>query len=115
MGTLTQQQRRTLREPSAGQLERIWAEPPGFLGWFRHVHHTSIGKRYFITAFAFFLVGGLLAAIMRLQLARAENHIVGPDLYNQIFTTHGTIMMFLFAVPMMFESFSVYLVPLMVG
>ena len=68
-----------------------------------------------VTAFAFFLAGGVLAALMRIQLARPENHFIGPDLYNQIFTVHGSTMMFLFAVPMMFEALAVYLVPLMVG
>ena len=51
---------------------------------------------------------------MRMQLARPENTLLGPDLYNQIFTMHGTTMMFLFAVPVM-EAIGVYLVPLMVG
>ena len=80
-----------------------------------HVNHRSIGKRYMVTAFAFFLAGGILAALMRIQLSRPENHFLGPDLYNQIFTVHGSTMMFLFAVPMMFEALAVYLVPLMVG
>jgi cytochrome c oxidase subunit I len=96
-------------------LERIWKDPAGFWGWFTHVNHRSIGKRYMITAFGFFLAGGVLAALMRIQLSRPENHFLGPDLYNQIFTTHGSTMMFLFAVPMMFEALAVYLVPLMVG
>lgn len=97
------------------RLARTWAEPGGFWGWFKHVHHTSIGKRYIVTAFIFFLLGGILALLMRLQLARPNNHFLGPDKYNQIFTMHGTNMMFLFAVPMMFEALAVYFVPLMVG
>jgi cytochrome c oxidase subunit I+III len=96
-------------------LERIWKDPSGFWGWFTHVNHHSIGKRYMVTAFAFFLAGGVLATLMRIQLSRPENHFLGPDLYSQIFTTHGSTMMFLFAVPMMFEALAVYLVPLMVG
>lgn len=99
----------------ATQLAGVWAEPSGFLGWFKAVHHTTIGKRYMVTAFGFFLAAGLLAGAMRLQLAFPEAHIMGPDLYNQIFTMHGSVMMFLFAVPMMFEALSVYFVPLMVG
>lgn len=99
----------------AVRLERVWAEPSGFMGWFKAVHHTTIGKRYMITAFGFFLTAGLLAGAMRLQLAFPEAHIMSPDLYNQVFTMHGTVMMFLFAVPMMFEALSVYFVPLMVG
>ena len=80
-----------------------------------NVHHRAIGKRYIVTAFVFFLLGGILAPLMRLQLARPENHVLSPDLYNQVFTMHGSTMMFLFAVPMMFEALGVYLVPLMVG
>lgn len=102
-------------ETHASRLAHVWAEPKGFLGWFKAVHHTTIGKRYMLTAFAFFLAAGLLAGLMRLQLAFPEAHIISPDLYNQIFTMHGSVMMFLFAVPMMFEALSVYFVPLMVG
>jgi cytochrome c oxidase subunit 1 len=95
-------------------LERTWAEPPGLYGWFSHVDHKSIGRRYLVTAFGFFLIAGVLAALMRLQLSRPDNTFLGPDLYNQIFTTHGTTMMFLFAVPVM-QGLGIYFVPLMVG
>jgi len=98
----------------ARMLEQTWAEPRGFLGWWSHVDHKSIGRRYLVTAFAYFLLGGVLAALMRLQLSRPDNTFIGPDLYNQIFTTHGTTMMFLFAVPVM-QALGVYFVPLMVG
>jgi cytochrome c oxidase subunit I+III len=96
------------------RLERVWADPGGLVGWFTHVDHKSIGRRYIATAFGFFLAGGLLAALMRIQLARPDSRIFSPDLYNQIFTTHGTTMMFLFAVPAM-QGLGVYLVPLMIG
>jgi cytochrome c oxidase subunit 1 len=96
------------------ELEATWYVPTGFIGWFRVVDHRTIGRRYIVTAFAFFLVAGVLAALIRLQLALPDNHLLGPDLYNQIFTVHGTAMMFLFAVPIM-EAMGVYLVPLMVG
>jgi cytochrome c oxidase subunit I+III len=95
-------------------LERTWANPKGFIGWLSEVDHKAIGRRNIVTAFGFFAFGGVLAALMRIQLARPENTFIGPDLYNQIFTTHGTTMMFLFAVPVML-AFGVYLVPLMVG
>src|SRR5438067_328892 len=95
-------------------VERTWTDPSGFFGWFTHVDHKSIGKRYIVTAFVFFLLGGLLAAAMRLQLARPDNHLIGPDLYDEIFSMHGTTMMFLFAVPMG-QALGVYFVPLMVG
>jgi cytochrome c oxidase subunit 1 len=96
------------------QLERTWATPSGILGQLSSVDHKVVGRRYIITAFVFLCVGGLLAVAMRLQLGKPESHLVGPDRYNQLFTMHGTTMMFLFAVPVM-EAFGVYLVPLMVG
>ena len=95
-------------------LERTWRDAPGFVGALCAIDHKTIGKRYIVTAFAFFLSAGLLAALMRLQLARPESTLIGPDRYNQLFTTHGTAMMFLFAVPVM-QGMAVYLVPLMVG
>jgi cytochrome c oxidase subunit 1 len=95
-------------------LENTWGDQPGLLGYLRSVNHKTIGKRFIVTAFAFFILAGILAVLMRIQLARPENKFLGPDLYNQIFTMHGTVMMFLFAVPMM-EAMAVYLVPLMVG
>ena len=95
-------------------LERTWQSPTGVFGWFSAVDHRSIGKRFIVTAFAFFLLGGVLALLMRLQLAYPESRFLGPDLYNQIFSMHGTTMMFLFAVPVM-QGMGIYLVPLMVG
>jgi cytochrome c oxidase subunit I+III len=101
-------------ERSRRQLEETWAEPTGFFGWFRCVHHTNIGRRFIVTAFVFFLLGGVEALLLRIQLARPENQFLGPDAYNQIFTMHGTTMMFLFAVPIM-EALGIYFMPLMVG
>ena len=95
-------------------LDRTWSRPAGLYGWLCAADHKTIGIRYLVTAFGFFMLAGLLAAAMRLQLSRPENAVLGPDLYNQLFTTHGTTMMFLFAVPMM-QGLGVYLVPLMVG
>jgi len=96
------------------QLSDTWYVPRGIIGWFSVADHKTIGRRYIITAFGFFIFAGVLAAMMRLQLAVPNNHFIGPDLYNQIFTVHGTMMMFLFAVPVM-EAMGIYLVPLMVG
>ena len=98
------------------RLDRTWREEKGgFWRWFTNVHHTSIGIRFMVTSFIFFLLGGILAAMMRLQLARPENGFLGPDAYNQIFTVHGSTMIFLFAVPMLFQGFGTYLVPLICG
>jgi len=96
-------------------LRTTWSEGRGIYHWFTNVHHTTIGKLYFVTSFIFFLLGGILAALVRIQLARPENNFLGPDKYNQFFTVHGSTMIFLFAVPMMYQAFGVYLVPLMVG
>ncbi|KAA0687970.1 cytochrome c oxidase subunit I [Neorhizobium sp. P12A] len=96
------------------RLAATWSTPAGLWGALSTVDHKIIGRRYIVTAFVFLALGGLLAMAMRLQLSRPEARFVGPDRYNQIFTMHGTNMMFLFAVPVM-EAMAVYLVPLMVG
>ncbi len=95
-------------------LERTWRDPPGLVGWLSAINHKSIARRFVLTTFGFFLAGGLLALLMRLQLAVPRNTLVGPDLYNQLFSMHGTTMMFLFAVPVM-QAVAGYLIPLMIG
>ena len=101
-------------EADARQLDVTWRDPGGLWGWLTTVDHKSIAKRYIITAFLMFIAGGIQAAMIRMQLALPENNLLGPDRYNQIFTTHGTTMMFLFAVPIM-NAMGLYFVPLMVG
>jgi cytochrome c oxidase subunit 1 len=102
----------------AGELDRrlaaTWSTPPGLWGALSAVDHKIIGRRYIVTAFVFLALGGVLSLLMRLQLAQPEARFIGPDRYNQIFTTHGSNMMFLFAVPVM-QAMAIYLVPLMVG
>src|SRR4051812_48540070 len=82
--------------------------------WLATTDHTAIGRRFIATALCFFALGGTLALLMRLQLATPLAHVMGPDRYNQVFTTHGSTMMFLFAVPVM-QGLGLYFVPLMVG
>jgi len=96
------------------EMERTWRRPKGIWGFFAETDHKVIGLRYIITAFVFFVLGGVEAALMRIQLAFPENHFLNPDRYNQVFTVHGTTMMFLFAVPIM-TALGIYLVPLMLG
>jgi cytochrome c oxidase subunit I+III len=96
------------------RLSRTWATPPGLWGALTTVDAKIIGRRYIVTGLVFFALGGILAALMRLQLARPEQGLIDPDRYNQIFSMHGTTMMFLFGVPIM-EAMGVYLLPLMIG
>jgi cytochrome c oxidase subunit I+III len=95
-------------------LTRVWASDPGWKGWFTTVNHTDLGRMFLLVASFFFLVGGILAMLIRAQLASPRSAFIGPEHYNQIFTMHGTIMMFLFAIPL-FEGMAVYLLPKMLG
>jgi cytochrome c oxidase subunit I+III len=102
-------------EQERRELEETWRQPKGgLIAWLSNTDHKDLALRNIVTAFIFFALAGILALVMRLQLARPEGKILGPDLYNQFFTTHGTSMMFLFAVPVML-ALGLYLVPLMVG
>jgi cytochrome c oxidase subunit 1/cytochrome c oxidase subunit I+III len=106
-----------IREGDATTTERLtslWETPHNVVAWLSTVDHKKLGIRYIYTAFAFFLAGGLEAAVIRAQLARPEAHVVSPETYNQLFTMHGTTMMFLFVQPVL-SGFSFYLVPLMIG
>jgi cytochrome c oxidase subunit 1 len=96
------------------ELARTWSEPRGLLNALMSVDPKEIGRRYIITGLVFLALGGLLAAAMRAQLSRPDSGLIDPDHYNQIFTLHGSTMMFLFAVPTM-EAMGIYLIPLMVG
>lgn len=99
---------------TADKLEQVWADPPGILGWFKALQNDSIGMRIMTTAFAFFLLGGINALLMRTQLAQPENTFLSAQRYNELFTMHGSTMMYLFAVPMM-EGFAILLLPLILG
>ncbi|MFN2275765.1 MAG: cytochrome c oxidase subunit I [Anaerolineales bacterium] len=89
-------------------------DPEGLLSWIASVDHKQIGIMYLLATLLFFLVGGIEALIMRLQLARPENSLLSPDAYDQLFTMHGTTMIFLVVVPMLI-GFATYFVPLMIG
>ncbi len=84
------------------------------LAWLTTVDHKRIGVLYIVTAFVFFLLGGVMALLMRIQLMQAELDFVTKDAYNALFTLHGTTMIFLFVVPVL-AGFANYLVPLMIG
>ncbi|MBI4609879.1 MAG: cbb3-type cytochrome c oxidase subunit I, partial [Candidatus Rokubacteria bacterium] len=86
----------------------------GVWSWITTVDHKRIGILYGVTAFAFFLVGGIEALLIRLQLARPDNAVVSAETFNQLFTMHGTTMVFLAVMPLS-ASFFNFLVPLMIG
>jgi len=90
------------------------ASGSGLVSWLTTVDHKRIGALYGVTAFILFLVGGIEATLIRIQLARPENHFVSPDVYNQLFTMHGTTMIFLAVMPLS-ASFFNFLIPLMIG
>jgi cytochrome c oxidase subunit I len=106
--------RETYGSPMADRLEEIWKTKPGLLGWLSSVDHKQIGRRYLVTAFAFLIIGGIEALIMRIQLAHSEQHLLTPDQYNQLFTMHGMTMIFLYALPIL-SGFSNFLWPLLLG
>src|SRR3569833_627276 len=83
----------------AARLDRTWSRPPGIIGWLSTVDHKEIGRRYIITALLFLALGGVLALAMRVQLAQPERALISAQRYNELFTMHGSTMMFLFAVP----------------
>ncbi len=84
------------------------------LRWLTSVDHKEIGIMYLWVALLFFVVGGIEALLMRTQLVMANNHFLSPDVYNQIFTMHGTTMIFFVMMPALF-GFQVYMMPLMIG
>jgi cytochrome c oxidase subunit 1 len=97
--------RGALRRPSATH---------GFWSWFTTVDHKKIGILYGVTAFVFFLIGGIEALLIRAQLAQPDATLLNADQYNQIFTMHGVTMVFLFVMPMSAAFFN-YMIPLMIG
>ncbi|RZI73719.1 MAG: cytochrome c oxidase subunit I [Variovorax sp.] len=94
-------------------LERAWRAPKGWR-LLSAVNNTHIGVFYIVTAMLFFVLAGILALVIRAQLAVPDNSLVDAKTYNQLFTMHGTVMMFLFAVPIV-EAIAVYLLPGMLG
>ena len=94
-------------------LEQVWCRPKGWQ-WISAINNNFIGVYYLGAAMLFFLLAGALALLMRTQLALPLNGLLDQETYNQLFTMHGTVMMFLFAVPAV-EALGVLLLPQMVG
>ena len=96
------------------KLEEIWREPSTIKMSLTTVDHKTIGKRYLVTSFAFFVAAGLEALAMRTQLATPDAGVIGPKAYDQLFSMHGITMIFLFVTPML-NGFGNYMVPLQIG
>ncbi len=97
---------RLLRRPT-GYTKGMW-------GWITTVDHKKIGIMYGVTAFVFFLLGGLEALLLRVQLGSPESTFLSADTYNQVFTMHGTTMIFLFVMPLS-AAFANYMMPIQIG
>ncbi len=104
----------TLTPETARTLLRTWETEPTFLGRLASVDHKTIGKRYLVTSLVLLAIGGALALVMRLQLARPNAHVLGPYTYDMFFSTHGVIMLIFYAAPVL-SGFSNFLVPLLIG
>ncbi len=100
--------------PLDEQLEEVWRDRPGIIGFLTTVDHKRIGLRYVVTAFVFFFLAGSEALGMRSQLATANETLVSANAYNDLFTLHGTTMIFLFNTPVL-AGFGNYLLPLQIG
>ncbi|HEX7088493.1 MAG TPA: cytochrome c oxidase subunit I [Longimicrobiales bacterium] len=101
-------------EEKAERFRKVWDSPRGIDGIIREINNIPVAHRYMASAFSFFLAAGLLALVMRTQLARPGSAVVDPETYNQLFTMHGTTMMFLFVIPFT-EAVATYMLPLMLG
>ncbi len=104
----------TTTPPVAERLQRTWRDAPGFVGWLTTTDHKRIGNRYIVTAMIIFLVSGVQALIMRVQLAGPNNTLLDPQTYNELYTMHGTTMIFLFNTPIV-AGFGNYILPLQLG
>jgi cytochrome c oxidase subunit I+III len=101
------------RRAQAARLLAVWEAPKGWRYW-SEVNNTEVGLWYTVTAFVFMLFAGALALVFRVQLAVPDAGVVSAETYNQLYTLHGTAMMFLFAVPI-FEAFSILILPTVLG
>ncbi len=101
--------------PTAARMADLWADPPGLRGRIAAVQNDKIGKRLLYTGFFFLLLGGSVdSLVMRLQLAVPDNDVVSAQVYNELFTNHGSVTMFLVILPIV-EGFAILLLPFLLG
>ena len=100
---------------TAERMAALWADPPGLKGRLMAVQNDTIGKRLLFVGFFFLLLGGSVdSLVMRLQLAFPENDFISPELYNELFTNHGSVTMFLVILPIT-EGFAILMLPFLLG
>lgn len=104
----------SIARASGAAFRATYESPRGIGGWLAEVNNQPLGKRFLVAAFVFFLLGGLLGLLIRIQLAVSDNNFMGPQVYNNLFTMHGSTMMYLFAVPFL-EGLALYILPAMLG
>jgi len=103
--------------PDASRTERLraaWADPPGLWGFLTTVDHKRIAARYIVTTLLLLFLAGMVALDMRIQLIQPDMKRMGPQMYDEAFSLHGSTMLFLVSVPVM-EAMALWLVPLMLG
>ena len=102
-------------EGTSRELRRTWGDQPGWIGRITTVQNDIVGKRLLFCGFFFLLLGGSVdSVIMRIQLAVPDNSFVSPQLYNELFTNHGSVTMFLVILPII-EGFTILVLPFMLG
>ncbi|MDF1775705.1 MAG: cytochrome c oxidase subunit I [Rhizobiaceae bacterium] len=102
-----------IRAAQEARLSKAWETPGGWRYW-SSVNNSEVGIWYIVTAFGFMLFAGVLGLLIRTQLAVPDNEFLSAETYNQVFTLHGTAMMFLFAVPI-FEAVAILILPALLG
>ena len=96
------------------RLIHLWETPHTLYGELSTVDHKKLGKRYLATAFAFLLIGGIEALVMRIQLSHSQSALLTPEEYDQLFTMHAMTMIFWYASPIL-SGFAIYFIPLLIG
>src|SRR5690349_17695664 len=102
----------TITIPGMQAMDRPWVDE--LHQWLTTVDHKRLGILYILSSLLFLALGGVEALIIRIQLMHSHSNFVSPEVFNRMFTMHGTTMIFFVAMPILF-GFANYLVPLMIG
>ncbi len=96
------------------RFESVWRAPSGFQDWFKSVNNQPYGARFMVASMVFFFLAGIMALLIRLQLVVPNNTLIGPEVYNQLFTMHGSTMMYLVILPFL-EGIAIFILPQIIG